>query len=68
MTPPALAGFIPATRHKRCSSASVRRGSQKVANETCYRCRVLEVGRMTSAGDDMDPRTGKALRELVRVY
>jgi len=44
------------------------RGSQKVAHETCYRGRVLEVRRMTGARDDMDPRIGEALRELVRVY
>jgi len=68
---PDPAGFgeiDPETRHKRCSSASVRRGSQKVADETCYRCRMLEVRRMTGARDDVDPRTGEALRELVRVY
>ena len=44
------------------------RGSQKVADETRYRCRILEVRRMTGARDDMDPRAGEALRELVRVY
>src|SRR5215813_6204170 len=44
------------------------RGSQKVAHETCYRCRVLEVRRMTGARDDMDPRIGEALRELVGIY
>ena len=44
------------------------RGSQKVADETCYCCRILEVRRMTGARDDMDPRAGEALRELVRVY
>jgi hypothetical protein len=37
-------------------------------DETGYRCRMLEVRRMTSARDDVDPRTGEALRELVRVY
>src|SRR6516164_422538 len=44
------------------------RGSQKVADETCYCCRILDVRRMTGARDDMDPRAGEALRELVRVY
>jgi len=66
--PAGYGGIHPATRHQRCSSASARRGSQKVADETCYRCRMLEVRRMTGARDDMDPRTGEALRELVRVY
>src|SRR5215472_2712572 len=63
-----LAGSIPRHAIKRCSSASVRRASQKVANETCHRCRMLEVRRMTGAGDDMKPRTSEALRELLRVY
>src|SRR5215471_21495600 len=61
--PAGFGGIHPATRHKRCSSASVRRGSQKVADETCYRCRMLEVRRMTGARDDMDPRTREAFRE-----
>jgi hypothetical protein len=52
----------------RSKPLQLRRGSHKVADETCYRCRVLEVRRMTRARDYMDPRPGKALRELVRVY
>ena len=52
----------------RSKPLELRGGSHKVADETRYRCRVLEVRRMTGARDYMDPRPGKALRELVRVY
>jgi hypothetical protein len=55
-------------RWYRSKPLQLRRGSHKVADETCYRSRVLEVRRMTGARDHMDPRPGKALRELVRVY
>ena len=45
-----------------CEPLQLPRGSQKVAHETCYRCRVLDVRRMTGSLDDMDLGTGEAPR------
>ena len=45
----------------RSKPLQLRRGSHKVADETCYRCRMLDVRRMTGSLNDMDLGTGEAI-------